>query len=207
MLDPTTAIGALLAALGLSGAAGLNAWVPLLAAALAQRGGALELADPYAQLATDPGIAVLAGGLALDFVGDKVALVDHALHAVGMALHPIAGAIVAAGQAGADVPSPVLLAAGALTSGSVHAGRATLRPLVTGTTLGLGNPAVSLLEDAGSALLSLLAVLIPLLAAVALLLALLAFPFVLAALLRRRRRLRAAAPAAPPPRPTFTQRS
>ena len=47
MLDVATAAGSLLAAFGLSGAAGLNAWIPLLTVGLLSRAGQLELPDGY----------------------------------------------------------------------------------------------------------------------------------------------------------------
>jgi hypothetical protein len=42
--------------------------------------------------------------------------------------------------------------------------RAAVRPLSTATTAGLGNPVLSLLEDAGSAALTLFAFVVPVLA-------------------------------------------
>ena len=54
MLDVATAAGSVLAAFGLAGAAGLNAWIPLLAAGLLDRAGQLQLAEPYDAIATTP---------------------------------------------------------------------------------------------------------------------------------------------------------
>ena len=51
-MDTATAIGSLFAAFGLSGAAGLNPWLPLFASALLQRLGAVDLGDPFGDLAT-----------------------------------------------------------------------------------------------------------------------------------------------------------
>ena len=76
MIDVATAAGSLLAAFGLSGAAGLNAWIPLLVAGLLDRAGQLELADRYDALATTPGLIVLGALFVLDFVGDKVPAID-----------------------------------------------------------------------------------------------------------------------------------
>ena len=53
---------------------------------------------------------------------------------------------------------------GAGTAESVHAGRAAIRPLSTATTAGAGNPVLSLIEDAGSAFLVLVAFVLPVLA-------------------------------------------
>jgi hypothetical protein len=171
VLDAATAAGSLLAAFGLSGAAGLNAWIPLLAVGLLSRAGQLELADGYDWLASTPGLSVLGVLFALDFVGDKVPAVDSLLHAVGTIVHPAAGAIVFAGptEIPTDVPSIVLFALGASVAGSLHATRATIRPVSTTLTAGAGNPLLSLGEDIGSAVLSVVAVFAPILGAVGLL--------------------------------------
>jgi Domain of unknown function (DUF4126) len=152
-------------AFGLSGAAGLNAWIPLFATGLLDRTGAIDVAAPYDELSSTWALIVLAVLMVLDIVGDKVPVIDSVLHAAGSVVHPVAGAILFAGQAGLDdVPTAVSLASGALIAGSLHATRATARPVVTGTTAGVGNPVVSLVEDIGSIGLVILAVVLPILA-------------------------------------------
>jgi len=165
MIDVATAAGSLMAAFGLSGAAGLNAWIPLLAAGLLDRAGQLQLAEPYDAIATTPGLIVIGSLFVLDFVGDKVPAIDHVLHAIGTVVHPASGAIVFAGptEAPTDIPSVVLFALGATVAGSLHATRATIRPASTTLTAGAGNPVLSLGEDVSSAVLSVVAVLAPLL--------------------------------------------
>ena len=164
MIDVATAAGSLLAAFGLSGAAGLNAWIPLLVAGLLDRAGQLQLAEPYDVIATTPGLIVLGALFLLDFVGDKVPAVDSLLHVVGSVVHPASGAIVFAAptEAPTDLPSIVLFALGATVAGSLHATRATVRPASTTLTAGAGNPVLSFGEDVSSAVLSVVAVLAPL---------------------------------------------
>jgi hypothetical protein len=171
VLDVATAAGSLLAAFGLSGAAGLNAWIPLLAVGLLGRAGQLELADGYDWLESTPALIVLGVALVLDFVGDKVPAVDSLLHAAGTVVHPAAGAIVFAGptELPTDVPSIILFALGAGVAGSLHATRATVRPVSTTMTAGAGNPVLSLAEDVVSAVLSIVAVFAPLLGVICLL--------------------------------------
>jgi hypothetical protein len=170
VLDVATAAGSLLAAFGLSGAAGLNAWIPLLAVGLLSRAGQLELADGYDWLTSTPALIVLGVLFVLDFVGDKVPAIDSLLHAVGTLVHPAAGAIVFAGptEVPTDLPSIVLFALGAAVAGSLHATRATVRPVSTTMTAGAGNPVLSLAEDIGSAVLSVVAVFAPILGAIGL---------------------------------------
>jgi hypothetical protein len=172
-VDVGTALGSVLAAFALSGAAGLNAWLPLFVSALLDRLDVVDLAAPFDEFASTLGLVVLGVLTAADFVGDKVPVVDHVLHAAGTFVAPASGAILFTGSAGAesDVPTVVSLVLGALVAGSVHAARATARPAATATTGGAANPVVSLGEDATSGLLTVLAFVAPVLA-VALLIAL-----------------------------------
>jgi hypothetical protein len=172
-VDTASALGAVLAAFGLSGAAGLNAWLPLFASAVAARLDLVELAAPFEELASTGGLLVLGVLTAADFVGDKIPVFDHVLHVLGLAVAPASGAVLFTGQTGDETGLPTLLAVllGGGTAGIVHAIRAALRPVSTAGTAGLGNPVVSLGEDAGSLVLVVLAFAVPVLA-VALLLAL-----------------------------------
>jgi hypothetical protein len=167
-VDPTTGIGAVFAAFGLAGAAGLNAWIPLIGLALAGRFGGLDLPEDYDALESTPALAALGACFAVDFVGDKIPAMDHLLHAAGSVVQPVAGAILFAAQTGVagDVDPAVAIVLGAITSGGVHAGRATLRPFATVGTAGLANPFLSLAEDGGSLTLTGIAFLVPVLAVV-----------------------------------------
>lgn len=199
-----TGLGSLLAAFGLSGAAGLNPWLPLLASSLASRFDLVELAGPFDRLDSTAGLAILSVLALADFVGDKIPVVDHVLHVLGLGVAPASGAVLFTGQAGTENDLPALLAIllGGGTAGIVHAIRASVRPASTGGTAGLGNPFLSLGEDAGSLTLVLAAFVVPVVAAV--LLALVIGAGVYAALRWRRwRRGRRARrrPDEPTPRP------
>ncbi len=182
------------AAFGLSGATGLNATLPLLVVSLLARLGLIHLAPPYNALESDIafyGLIVLA---VIEFAIDKVPALDTVGHAVMTPVAIAAGAILFASQTGKvtwihpGVAVLVSLIAGGAISGTVHVTRATARPVLN---LGLLGPPVSLIEDAASAVLSLVAALMPLLVPV--LLALLVLGLML---LRARRR------AAHPPVPS-----
>jgi len=155
----------LLSSLGLSGAAGLNAYIPLLVVGLLSRLDVIQLNAPYDLLA-NPWVLLGVGVIGLlDFVGDKIPGVDHALHVFGGVVNAAAGAVLFAAQAGvADVPPALSLALGLIVAGGVHATRAAVRPVATATTGGLANPVLSTAEDGTSLTLSLLAVFAPLLA-------------------------------------------
>jgi hypothetical protein len=159
-------LASLCAAFGLSAAAGLNAWLPLFGAALAQRLDIVELAQPFDDLSGTGALVVLGVLTTADFVGDKIPAVDHVLHAIGTVVAPLSGAALFTGQTGAetDLPTLVAILLGGTTAESIHAGRATLRPLSTATTAGLGNPVLSLLEDAAAVGLTVVAFALPVLA-------------------------------------------
>jgi hypothetical protein len=144
-MDVATAVAT---AFGLAGAAGLNAWLPVVAAAVLDRAGVVDLAAPFDQLSTTPALVILGVVFVADFVGDKIPAVDFT------------------GQTGAetDLPTAAAILLGAVTAGSVHLGRATLRPASTVTTGGVANPILSLSEDAASGILVAAAFLVPLLA-------------------------------------------
>lgn len=161
-------ISTLFSAFGLSTAAGLNAYIPLLVVGVLGRyaPGLVQLSAPF-DILTNPWVLIVLGLIAiLDFIGDKIPAVDHTLHAVGTVLNPVAGAIVAlAANSDAGSINPILVAiCGLLLAGGAHAARATARPLATATTAGIGNPILSFIEDGASLVLSVLAIILPVLA-------------------------------------------
>lgn len=184
-MDVTTAIGSVFAAVGLSGAAGLNAYLPLLLGAVLARLDIVALGDPFGSLSGDVGITILAAVFLADFAGDKVPGVDHLLHLAGTVIHPISGALLFVAQTDLETGMPVGVAAilGAVTAETLHGGRAALRPASTATTAGIGNPFLSLAEDGASLTLTILAFALPVLA-------LLVVLSLLVAVLRGARRLR-----------------
>jgi Domain of unknown function (DUF4126) len=161
-------VASLCGAFGLSAAAGLNAWLPLFGAALAQRLEIVELAQPFDDLSGTGALVVLAVLTVADFVGDKIPAVDHVLHAIGTVVAPLSGAALFTGQTGAETDLPTLVAVllGGATAESIHAGRASIRPLSTATTAGVGNPVLSVLEDVASVGLTVVAFTLPVLAVV-----------------------------------------
>ncbi len=161
-----TLVTNLLGAFGLGAASGLNAWIPLLGLGIAQRLGVIELSSSFDWLAATPTLVVLVAILVLDLVGDKVAVIDSVVHVVGLIVSPASGAIVFAAQENLLSHTHPLVAGGVgmLLGGTVHATRSVLRPAVTATTGGVGNPILSALEDAVSTVLTVLAVVVPVLA-------------------------------------------
>ncbi|GAA2501756.1 DUF4126 domain-containing protein [Nocardia seriolae] len=164
----------MLGAFGLSGAAGLNAWLPLLVVGVADRAGWIDLGSSYGWLSSTPALLVIAALFLVDLVGDKIPVVDSVLHGIGTLVAPASGAILFAAESSlsAHLPPAVTAILGAATAGSVHIGRSVARPVITGTTAGVGNPVISTAEDGTSLLLTILALAVPIVAFLAILLVL-----------------------------------
>jgi hypothetical protein len=198
----------LLGAIGLGAASGLNAWIPLLGLGVAERLGLVTLTAPFDQLGSNQALAVLSIVFVIDLIGDKVAVIDHVLHAVGTVIAPASAAVVLAAQENLLSQSHpwAAAAAGAVIGGSVHLARSAVRPAVTAGTGGVGNPFASAFEDLVSLFVTVLAILVPVLA----------FLVVVAASVllwrrvrrwRRRRAARLAEAPAPPESPSFGPRA
>ncbi len=193
-----------LTGLGLSAAAGLNAYIPLLLVGLLARfTGVITLPEPYRWIQSGWALTVVAVLLLAEVVLDKVPVVDHVNDAVQTLVRPTVGGVIfaataAAGQADA---SPwmrqhpwVGWLLGIVVAGLVHAGKATARPVVNVSTVGVGTPVVSAAEDAASLAMSLVAVFVPVLVVVALLLLVWAAVAVGRRVRRRTGRVRTARP-------------
>jgi hypothetical protein len=173
-------------AFGLSTSAGLNAYLPLLLVALLARFTDLvTLNPPWDALESWWVIGVLVVLLLIELFVDKIPAVDTVNDTIQTFIRPVAGAILFASSAGivSDTHPVLALICGLLVAGGVHAVKATARPIITGTTGGLLNPVVSLLEDILSLAVALLSLLVPILAFLLLLL-------VIVWIIRRRRRRR-----------------
>ena len=181
-------------ALGLATAAGLNAWIPLLATGLLARfTGLVDLDDTWDVLEQTPVLIALGAVAAADFVGDKVPAVDHALHAAGTVIAPVTGVIAALASTGTlDVSTALITVIGLVAAETAHGTRMALRPFSTVTTAGAGNPVLSLIEDGISAVLAFSAIALPLLALL-LVLALFAAAWLAIRRLRARRAARSGA--------------
>jgi len=185
---------------GLAASAGLNAYIPLLVMGLLARfTDLIDLPSGWTWLSHGWVLVILAILLAVEVVADKVPVVDHINDVVQTVVRPTAGGLAfGAGSASQTVtvsdPASffgshqwVPVAAGVLIALSVHGVKAAARPVVNVSTAGFGAPVVSTIEDIGSVLLSVLAILMPVLVVVGL--GLLVWGAV--AIVRRRRRKRA----------------
>ncbi|OBK78145.1 DUF4126 domain-containing protein [Mycobacterium sp. 1164985.4] len=192
----------LLTGLGLATAAGLNAYIPLLALGLLSRfTDLISLPAGWTWLENGWVMAIVAALLVVEMVADKVPALDSVNDAVQTFVRPTAGGIVfgsgtaaqtsAVTDPGAFAQSgqwiPVVI--GVVVALVVSLTKSTVRPAANVATAGVAAPVLSTVEDGVSAGLVFVAILLPALVLVAIAaMAWLAFRIV------RRRRRRNAAP-------------
>ena len=179
-------LAALALGVALAACAGLRAFLPLLLAGILARAGWLELGPSFQFLASNRALVLFGVASLLEILGDKIPVIDHALDALGTPLRPAAGALLAASVLGPVEDPLTALALGTAVGGPAalvpHAAKSALRAASTTFTGGIANPILSLVEDAVSLVLFVLAVLVPLLVV-----GLLAFAIVLISRNLRRR--------------------
>jgi hypothetical protein len=174
-----------LTAFGLSGSAGLNAYLPLLVVALLARfTNLIHLREPWSALTSGWTLAVLVILLIVETVADKVPAVNHVNDVIQTLVRPAAGAILFAASSNviADIHPVLAMVCGLLVAGSVHVVKsAAIRPAVTAISAapsgGLAtfpaNILVSTLEDVVALVASLMAIIVPAILALTLLIAVL----------------------------------
>ena len=154
-------------AFGLSASAGLNAYIPLLLVGLlANYTDLFQLNQPWDTLASPWIILMLCVLVIIEMLADKIPAVNHINDLIQTLIRPAAGAIAFAASANVvtDISPVLALAAGLLVAGTVHVAKAgAVRPVVTATTGGAGNIPVSIAEDVVSTVLSIVAIVLPVL--------------------------------------------
>jgi hypothetical protein len=162
-------------AFGLSASAGLNAYIPLLVIALLSKfTDLINLKSPWDTLENWWVIGVLVILCGVEFFADKFPAVNHVNDVIQTIIRPVAGAFLFAASAKiiTDVHPVLALVMGLLVAGTVHTVKSlAVRPAVTATTAGAGNVPVSIAEDITSTVVSIIAIVIPVLIAVMLIMA------------------------------------
>jgi hypothetical protein len=191
----------LLTGFGLATAAGLNAYIPLLALGLLSRFTDLvTLPHGWAWLENGWVITIVAALLVVEVVADKIPALDSINDAVQTFVRPTAGGIVfgsgtAAQTAAVTDPGAfahtgqwIPVAIGVVTALVVSLTKSTVRPAANVATAGMAAPVLSTVEDIFSVGLVFAAILIPVLVLVAVV----ALVWAAMRIVRRRRRRTAA---------------
>jgi hypothetical protein len=184
---------------GLAIAAGLNAYVPLLLLGLAGRFlDAVALPEAWMWLSSDWVLIGLALLLVIELVADKFPVVDTINDLLQSIVRPAAGGIVFGSGSAAQtlaIAEPdeffasqqwVPIVVGAVIALLVHLTKMAARPAANALTAGAAAPVLSLTEDLGAVLLSVLALVLPVLVVVVLVALALALPLLLARARRHR---------------------
>jgi hypothetical protein len=193
----------LLTGLGLASAAGLNAYIPLLAMGLLARfTHVVSLPHGWAWLENGWVITIVAILLVVEIIADKVPALDSVNDVIQTFVRPTAGGIVfGAGTAAqtAAVTDPgalassghwVSIAIGVVVALVMHLTKTAVRPVANVATAGVAAPVLSTLEDVTSVGLVFVAILLPVLV----LLVLGVIGWAAVSLWRRRRRKQRAQP-------------
>lgn len=154
----------ILAGVGLAAGSGLNAYLPILILALADRfTNVIDLDTPWDIFSSFWGLVILLLILPLELIPDKIPRVDHVSDLIHSAVRPAIGAAafmaVASQQDNFQIVIAFLL--GLVIAGAVHWLKASRRPAITETTRGIGNPIVSILEDGLAVVFAIVAVFLP----------------------------------------------
>ncbi|OZV78523.1 hypothetical protein CA850_20240 [Micromonospora echinospora] len=161
---------------GLAASAGLNAYIPLLTMGLLARyTDVITLPAGWQWLGDGWVIAILVVLLAVEVVADKVPVVDHVNDVVQTVVRPTAGGLAFGAGSSSEtvtVSDPgqffsssdwVPVVVGVLIALGVHLLKSAARPIVNASTAGVGAPVASTAEDATSVVMSLVAILLPVL--------------------------------------------
>ncbi len=157
-------LGQVLIGTSLAACAGLRAFLPLLAVGVAGKLELLPLAQSFKWLSSWPALIVFGVAVVVELLADKFPLVDHTLDMLHVAVKPIAGVILVTCVLTELSPlqSTVLgLILGGSVAASVHVAKSQVRLLSSVSTGGLANPLVSLLEDAGAVVGSVVSFVLP----------------------------------------------
>ncbi|MHB8138705.1 MAG: DUF4126 domain-containing protein [Smithellaceae bacterium] len=152
--------------IGLAAACGFRVFVPLLILNLAALSGHLVLPADFAWISSTYTTLAFATAMVLEIIGYYIPWFDHVLDTIATPAAVVAGTVTTAAVI-TDI-SPFLkwtmaLIAGGGIAGLVQASTVAVRAKTSLLTAGTGNPVFSTLELAGSIVVALLAVFVPIL--------------------------------------------
>jgi hypothetical protein len=150
--------------IGLSAACGFRVFVPLLVLSVAAHASHVTLAPGFDWIASYPAMIAFSVATCLEIAGYYIPWVDNFLDTVATPAAAVAGTIITASLV-TDV-SPFLkwtlaVIAGGGAAGLVQSGTVLVRGASSVGTGGLGNPLLATMELGGSIVVSVLAIVIP----------------------------------------------
>lgn len=153
----------------LAAACGFRVFVPLLVLAIGARAGFVSVGHQFEFLASWPALVALSVATVVECVAALWPWLDHALDVIATPCAVVAGTLVTASQV--EHMHPLLMWATGLVAGGGAAGltqvaTVSTRGVSTFTTAGLLNPFINLVQTALATVLSVLAILVPVVAGV-----------------------------------------
>lgn len=156
--------------LGLAAACGFRIFLPFLAMSIAAKAGYLSLAGSFEWIGSTPALITFGVATVLEIAAYYVPWLDNLLDTAAAPIAVVAGIVVTASQVTDTHPLlgwSLAVIAGGGAAAVVQTGTTLARGFSSFATGGLTNPLVSTIEAGSSILLSLLAIIVPLVAAVA----------------------------------------
>lgn len=167
---------AALTGMGLSAAAGFNAYIPFLIVALTARfTDVITLPSSWAWIESPWAIGIAALLAVAEFFLDKIPAIDTLNDTIQTFVRPAMGGLIfAATQAASALDEStwmqqnpwVGIVLGIVVSGLVHSGKMAARPVLNAGTGGVAAPVVSTVEDTLAVTFSLIAIFLPVLVVV-----------------------------------------
>ncbi|MAX25450.1 MAG: hypothetical protein CMJ19_13195 [Phycisphaeraceae bacterium] len=189
---------AILMAVGLSAACGFRVFVPMFVLSIAANGNHLQLGESFQWIGSDLAMVVFGLATALEIGAYYLPWLDNMLDSVATPAAVVAGSIAAASCVTGE--SELIGWVGAAIAGGSIAGGVQLTTVATrmtslATTGGAGNPVVSTIEATASTVVSVLAIVLPLI----IILFVLGFGYLVYRIVNRRRARKQASLATQPP--------
>lgn len=155
--------------IGLSAATGFRVFLPLFAVSLASYFHWIPMNESFEWLAGLPALITTGIATVVEILAYYIPFVDHLLDTISVPMATVAGSILFASQfaeLGTFPQWALALIAGGGTAATISSGFAGIRAASTATTGGLGNSVVGTTETAGAGIMTILAMVAPIIAAV-----------------------------------------
>ncbi|MEM7353070.1 MAG: DUF4126 domain-containing protein [Acidobacteriota bacterium] len=154
--------------LGLAAACGFRIFVPLLIISLAGRGGHLELAESFQWMESTPALITFGSATLVEVLAYYIPFLDNLLDSIATPSSVVAGTVATATQVSDLDPLlgwSVAIIGGGGAAGAVQGLTTITRGFSSMATAGFGNPLFSTFEAGASVVMTLLAIVVPLVAA------------------------------------------
>jgi Domain of unknown function (DUF4126) len=168
----------ILLGIGLSAATGFRIFVPFLVVSIASIAGYLPLSNGFEWIGTYPALITFGAATVIEILAFYIPWFDNALDTIATPASFIAGGVLMVAVLSGVPPLfkwALVIIAGSGAAGIVQTGTAVTRLTSTSTTGGIANPLISTAEAGLSFLMSVLAILAPIVAFAVLLLLLIFF--------------------------------